>query len=38
MKNKKKNPDKKRINELFKKEINISNELYSDEEKYPNAK
>ena len=33
-KNKKNIPDKKRINELFKKEISISNELYPDEENY----
>ena len=35
-KSKKKIPDKKRINELFKKEINIENELYHGEENYLN--
>ena len=35
-KNKKKIPDKNRINELFKKEINIHEELYDNEEFYLN--
>ena len=35
-KNKKKIPDKNRINELFKKEINIHEELYENEEFYLN--
>lgn len=35
-KNKKNIPDKNRINELFKREIQISKELYSNEEKYLN--
>ena len=36
-KNKKEIPDKNRINQLFVKKIEISTELYEDEERYLNS-